>query len=448
MPSDPSRTIVCDAVIIGGGIAGLWTLARLTRGGFRVVLLESGSLGAGQTIASQGIIHGGIKYTLGLAEPGDASRAIAEMPGLWKSCLDGRGEVDLSAARVLSDHQHLWTTPGLVSRIAGFGASRIIRTEVTRLNDEARPPFFAAAPRGVDVYRVEEPVLDVASVIEALAAPYRSGGEREVGAAGRILRYDFPRGVRFERDAGGDIRAAVITDPDSPGREQRLAAARWIVTAGEGTPAVLEAMGHGVGGGVGGAEDSWVWMQTRPLHMVIVRKPALISGAEPRVFGHCLGSSNVPRLTINTARGADGAWVWYIGGQIAETGVSRTEQEQIEETRRELRACVPWADLSRADFSTFRINRAEGLAAPPTQGSRSPQARPDGPTVLHRGNIIAAWPTKLAFAPALAAKVASLMSAPAAAAEALQASDWPQPETAAYPWDERGWPSRAGSTRP
>ena len=48
-----------DVVIFGGGAAGLWTLDELHRAGRSVVLLESGDLGAGQTIASQGIIHGG-----------------------------------------------------------------------------------------------------------------------------------------------------------------------------------------------------------------------------------------------------------------------------------------------------------------------------------------------------------------------------------------------------
>ena len=53
-----------DAVIVGGGIAGLWTLARLRAEGFNAVLLEDEALGAGQTRYAQGIIHGGTKYAL------------------------------------------------------------------------------------------------------------------------------------------------------------------------------------------------------------------------------------------------------------------------------------------------------------------------------------------------------------------------------------------------
>ncbi|HCS51023.1 MAG TPA: FAD-dependent oxidoreductase, partial [Planctomycetaceae bacterium] len=53
-----------DIVIIGGGIAGLWTLDELRRNGVRALLLENRTLGFGQTISSQGIIHGGLKYSL------------------------------------------------------------------------------------------------------------------------------------------------------------------------------------------------------------------------------------------------------------------------------------------------------------------------------------------------------------------------------------------------
>ena len=91
-----------DVVIIGAGIAGLWTFQRLTRMGFDVLLLESGRVGGGQTIASQGIIHSGLKYAL-------ASRvsAIAEhiraMPQRWREALAGSGDVDLSGARLAAE---------------------------------------------------------------------------------------------------------------------------------------------------------------------------------------------------------------------------------------------------------------------------------------------------------------------------------------------------------
>src|SRR5690606_11727556 len=53
-----------DVLIVGGGIAGLWLDARLRRAGFATLLVEKGSLGGGQSVKSQGIIHGGTKYAL------------------------------------------------------------------------------------------------------------------------------------------------------------------------------------------------------------------------------------------------------------------------------------------------------------------------------------------------------------------------------------------------
>ena len=63
--SDTATTeVTVDVLIIGGGIAGLWTLACLQKAGYKAVLLESQSLGHGQTRYAQGIIHGGTKYAL------------------------------------------------------------------------------------------------------------------------------------------------------------------------------------------------------------------------------------------------------------------------------------------------------------------------------------------------------------------------------------------------
>jgi len=53
-----------DVLVLGGGIAGLWTLDTLHRRGYRVALLEQARLGQGQSIQAQGIVHGGGKYAL------------------------------------------------------------------------------------------------------------------------------------------------------------------------------------------------------------------------------------------------------------------------------------------------------------------------------------------------------------------------------------------------
>src|SRR5690606_14074820 len=106
-----TRRVQVDVAILGGGVVGLWTLARLRSLGYSCVVLEAHALGAAQSLASQGIIHGGVKYAL-TGAASKASRAIAEMPAIWNACLRGEGVIDLSAATTLAEHQHLWTSGG------------------------------------------------------------------------------------------------------------------------------------------------------------------------------------------------------------------------------------------------------------------------------------------------------------------------------------------------
>jgi len=103
-----------DVLILGGGIAGLWLLADLRAQGVNA-LLATDELGKGQTIASQGIIHGGTKYALTGKVTG-ATLAIGDMPRLWRAALQGEGTVDLSKVNVLTESQLLWTSGGIGSR--------------------------------------------------------------------------------------------------------------------------------------------------------------------------------------------------------------------------------------------------------------------------------------------------------------------------------------------
>ena len=129
------RTLHCDIVILGGGVAGLWLLDDLRRRRYRALLLEAGALGGVQTLASQGMIHGGIKYSLAGALSG-ASEAIAGMPAYWKRCLAGEATPDLRAARVLSEHFYLWSSRATGSRLTAFLASKAVRGRVERVARE------------------------------------------------------------------------------------------------------------------------------------------------------------------------------------------------------------------------------------------------------------------------------------------------------------------------
>jgi glycerol-3-phosphate dehydrogenase len=363
-----------DALILGGGVAGLWTLHELTARGRSALLLDTQPLGTGQTIASQGIIHGGVKYAL-TGQASAASRAIADMPALWSACLRGDGPVDLRSVRVLSPCQYLWTTTGLGSRLAGLAASKAIRTGVRAVHGADRPAAFREAPPGVSVYAVDEPVLEPRSLIHALAAP--------------LARRIIVGPVSLARSAGG----GVIAQTQAGAFTARCA----ILTAGAGNARLLEALGAA----------RLATQQVRPLHMVMARGPGL-----PPIFAHCVHLSDKPRLTITTQPDHTGTPVWYIGGQLAERGVDQSPADLIAAARREVAACLPWLNLGPVAWSTLRVDRAEGSLAPASATTPTP-ARPDGPVITSGEGVIAGWPTKLALAPLLAKRMAEHVSATA-----------------------------------
>lgn len=404
-----AAALECDVVVVGAGVAGLWAWRRLRARGGRAVLVSAGPIGAGQTLASQGIIHGGVKYAL----TGEASRAsamIAAMPGVWRACLEGMpgdGDPDLRAVRTLTDHQFLWTTGGIVSRLGGVAASRALRTGVERVREEDRPEAFRGAARGIDLYRVEEPVIEPASLVRALA------GDGEGIVAARA------GSVTLAREGEG----VVVGFEGATGERAEIRAKCAVCAAGAGNEALM----RGVRGLDGRGE---VWTQRRPLHMVMVRGDA---GAMPLVWGHCVTASALPRATVTSQRDAQGRTVWYVGGAIAESGVERTREAQIAHARQEMGDVIPWVDLAGAQWATLRVDRAEGLPE-----GRAPGARPDTPVVRRAGNVVFAWPTKLAFAPLLAEmverEVGAMAGGPALGCDRGMIGD----AIGALPWEEEG----------
>ncbi len=133
-----------DIVIFGGGIAGLWVLNCLRNQGYQAILLETDKLGSGQTLASQGIIHGGLKYALNGALSG-AANIISDMPARWRSCLAGEAEIDLRGCRVLSEHYYMWSNSGFRSKLKTFLGSKSLSGRVTAVEKQDYPDFFKAA---------------------------------------------------------------------------------------------------------------------------------------------------------------------------------------------------------------------------------------------------------------------------------------------------------------
>jgi glycerol-3-phosphate dehydrogenase len=355
-----SQALSTDILIVGGGIAGLWLNARLRRQGFATLLVENASLGGGQSVKSQGIIHGGAKYALHGALTG-ASEAIADMPRRWREALAGSGELDLSGVRLLSDAHYLWSPGSLAGNITSFFASKAVRGRVDQVKGEQLPPALQHPKFKGKVYRLAELVLDVPSLIARLA---ELAGDGLLAAESIAPLHEQGRLVGLLVD-GREIRA------------QRI-----VLSAGRGNAALLAALGL-----------TQPVQQLRPLHMVLVKGPTL----KP-LYAHCLGAGPKPRVTVTTHPAADGEWVWYLGGDLAEAdGVARDQAAQIKAAQQEIGALLPWVDLSSARWATLRVERAE-----PAQ---SGLVRPDNAFLAEQGQLLVGWPTKLALAPDFADRV-------------------------------------------
>jgi len=391
------KALALDAVVIGGGIAGLWTLARLLSDGRTACLLEASALGAGQSIASQGIIHGGLKYALD-GTLTRAARAIAKMPTRWADALSG-GVPDLSAAQVIADSQLLWLPPGRGGRLLGLLAMGVGRSPARVLEANQWPPLFRGTPFKGTVVRNAEPVLGVASVLAALQTLCRP-----------FVRRAPEPGATLEGAANGRYEVQV--------GDQRLAPQQIICTAGRGNRALIRGLGA----------DSRLATQLRPLHMLMVRD------APGELYAHCLGRGGSPQMSVTTHYDREGRRIWYIGGQIAEDGVAWDEATLIEQGAQQLSDALPWLDFSSCRWAGFAIDRAE----PKTAFNR----RPDAPVLQSIANVCFAWPSKLAFAPALAdratARVSSASSLPLRELSAVL-DEWPEPVIATPPWDTARW---------
>lgn len=365
--SSSTNSLKTDLCILGGGVAGLW-LANLAKArGLDVLLLSKQPLGSGQTIASQGMIHGGMKYTLAGALTG-ASEAIAEMPAYWRNCLCGEGDISLRDTRILSDHFFLWSGESVASRLTTFFASKITRGRVTPVTDDRRPAFLRHQDFTGSLYRLDDLVLDVPSLIANLAH----------NLDGRCFVID-------------DYQLQKTTDDIYSLRADSLEiqAQQFVLCGGEGNQDLLNQLGF--------AQPE---QQLRPLQQVMIKHQYPFD-----FFGHCVGMDSTPRLTISSHRLPAGERIWYLGGSLAEKGAHLSEDELIALAKSELTELIPWINFEKAGWATLKINRAEpkqpGLIRPDNAFA---EALPDT-------NICIGWPTKLTLAPNMANQILSLLEA-------------------------------------
>ena len=391
-----------DVVIFGGGAAGLWLLDELREHGHRALLLEATALGHGQTIASQGIIHGGLKYTLqGLMNR--SAEQIRDMPDVWRQCLDDRRRPYLSATRMRSDDCYLWRTDGIRSRLGLIGAQWGLRITPQKLSERERPAVLKHCPGAVS--RLPEPVISPYSFLQALRTTHQDA----------ILQIDARDGLQLHCDGPGSVRAIQLQHPTN-GSSLTLSPQACIFSAGSGNQLLREQCGL-----------TATASQLRPLHMVLVR------GQLPMLNGHCVDGART-RVTVTADQTSDGETVWQLGGQVAEDGVHMSGEDLIRYAGGELRSALPGLELAHTNWSTYRVDRAEGID--------DDGQRPSGPRILSEGNTTTVWPTKLALAPMAASQVRDQLPSPAIrpSLSPTLLADWPCPAIAQPPWEtQQSW---------
>ena len=377
-----------DVLIVGGGAAGLWLLNSLSRSGYECRLLEADALGNGQTLASQGIIHSGLKYGAGSSRQALRDR-LRNMPARWRASLAADPQrppqdPDLAPLKPASDAFYLFSSDRKLDRLRSFVASRLLAADSAALAPAVWPEGLRELGYEGQVIALDEFTVDVSALLERLAAPVRE----------RILQH------RFDPDRARLAATGVRVDlPDGPLHGRHL-----LLCAGAANGPLAAALGI-----------SGIRQVERPLHQVVVRDPGL-----PKLDAHCLTgvTGGEPRLTITSHPGAEGCWEWYLGGQIATTGCDRSAALQIAFARQELAACVPQRSWADAEISTLRINRAEPDAA--TEARHASRGRA---CAARQGPVTVCWPIKLTLLPDLADQVLAQLPPPTGQADEVSGSN-------------------------
>jgi hypothetical protein len=373
-----------DIAIFGAGIAGLWTLALLRGLGYDAVLLEKNSIGGGQSIASQGIIHSGLKYALA-GKVSDVARSISAMPERWREALSGKGPVDLSAASRETGSQMLLIPHGMVGGIVKIVTEKALGKSAHEIDRESWPEQLKSAGFKGTAVQMSEPVLDIPAIIHALAEPHR----------------DHIRKISAAEDVIGTIKAKA-----------------YIFTAAEGNERFARRHHHN-----GGLET-----QARPLVMTMIKN------APFPLHAHLVGTSEKPVATITTHHIKDGTPVWYIGGGVAEKPKNTSPANIFQDVRAALKKYLPNVDLSKTQWAALPIDRIEGR-------SEKYESMPDTPTIHVADNCVYCWPTKLTFAPLLGDMILSYLKN-SNIRPGTEKNDWsflPQAPYSDTPWDKATW---------
>ena len=375
-------------IIVGSGITALWTADLLDKNGHEVVVLEKDTIANNQTIASQGMIHGGTKYSLDGALT-NATISISDMPNIWNDALNGNGKVNLSKSKIHANHQILWSADTIQPKLLSFFGSKAMSSKMRPINKREHSLFNHKDFHG-SLFKLNETVIDVNSVVRNFVNNLN----------GKIVKAKAKK-ILFSNDHVFGVATSI----------GRLECDELILAAGEGNEEILE-----------NSNINSFPMQKRPLAMGMVYMKKKI----PDIYGHFLGTSSRPKVTISTHY-INEKQILYIGGEVSEIGVSLSDEEQKMQIDKFLRESLSWIDLDIDRINVLRINRAEI--------KNNKVLKPDSFFIGRKKGLMVCWPTKLAFAPLIAKRVLNQINTSKSGKRNKKRMQLDKLNISKYPWE-------------
>lgn len=363
-----------DIAIFGAGIAGLWLLHTLKQRGYDVILFERNTIGCGQTIAAQGIIHSGLKFSLA-GKVSSLAQSISAMPDRWREHL----KTDLQATKLNEKSHQLLIPKGFFGGLTKLVAQKALGNNVHEIKrNDWSADLINSGFSGSLIY-MDEPVLNVPSLLRALAEPYRDCIKQ---ADEEILNHITPK----------------LT----------------IFTSAQSNHTIAKTK----------KQDNGLETQKRPLLQ------AMMKNAPFPLYGHLVGKTDKPLASITTHKTLKDELVWYFGGGVAERLTDTNPELLFKDCINALSKYLPNLDLQNIEWAALPINRIEGK-------SNTDGWMPDTPTIHRAENTLYCWPTKMTFAPLLGDMI--LKEIDFLPSKTITRLDLPNAEYTKAPWDTSKW---------
>ncbi|MEZ9654045.1 FAD-dependent oxidoreductase [Vibrio splendidus] len=340
-----------DAIVVGGGCAGLFTAVNLLQRGLKCLLLTPQNDGFSQTRLCQGIIHSGIKYKF-YSKDEFGNNVLSQACHSWDRYLDGQ-EINLKKVKLLSNDCILWS-----SNIWDYFFTRnivknVLQARISKLNNKA---VNTQLKKVGAVFSINEKIIDTSSLLKELT--------QHIGD--NKLEYSTPPKLNLSND--GSISSLSL----NTGKNTiELQAKSIIFCAGNGNQDYHKAL-----------SKKEIRYQNRPLTMVTV------TGDLPLVNGHLIGKGGV--LATITTTDDEEERHWQIGGKVAETSGELYDHEIRAFIQNHFRDI----DIHTLKIGFKKIERSEGFY----NGNRLP----DNYIIEQEKNAYFCWPTKLVLSPVMA----------------------------------------------